>query len=156
MKKRITFLLLLVLISTIIAFIFVYYSQVEIVVPRNSFYLTINNIKIDLSIADTPLKQTQGLSYQKNLEKNVGMLFIFPDKRVRNFWMKNMNFSLDIIWIDDNKIVKIDTNLLPEGEQPKNSYSSILPIDHVLEVNAGFCKSNKIYVGDTVQYYLQK
>ncbi|MCX6796303.1 MAG: DUF192 domain-containing protein, partial [Candidatus Falkowbacteria bacterium] len=96
----------------------------------------------------------RGLSYQKTLGENGGMLFIFPDYQVRSFWMKDMNFPLDIIWIKDDKIVKISANLAPEGNQPKNIYSSDEPVNYVLEVNAGFCGKNKIKIGEQIQYFL--
>jgi uncharacterized protein len=157
MRKRIT-IFLIVLVVLLFCAILVAHSisgKKEQLTFANQ-YLIINNTKINLSIADTPAKQIQGLSNQQSLDKNAGMLFIFPDKQIRNFWMKDMNFPLDIIWIADDKIEKIDSDLPAEGDQPKKMYSSVLPIDRVLEVNAGFCKKNKIYVSNTVQYFLQK
>ena len=117
-------------------------------------YLIINNTKISLIVADTPAERTQGLSYQKKLDKNAGMLFIFPKKQILSFWMKDMNFPLDVIWIDDDKIIKIDKNLPPEGEKPEKNYSSGALTNYVLEVNAGFCDENNIKVGDKVKYIL--
>ncbi len=93
----------------------------------------------------------QGLSDRPSLKEGSGMLFVFPDKQVRWFWMKNMHFPLDIIWIKDDQVVHISRNLPPEGEKPKNTYSSLLPVNYVLEINAG--EGSKIKVGDTVNYY---
>ena len=114
----------------------------------------INNHQIKLMIADEYTERVHGLSDKKLLEKNSGMLFIFPKKQIQNFWMKNMHFPIDIIWIADNKIVNISKNLQPEGEFPKKSYSSNLPVNYVLEVNAGYFDELKMKIGDEVNFSL--
>jgi len=149
--KKIFFSLLLIFVIIFCA-VFFLVKEKQKILPGP--YLTINNTKINLAIADTPAEQAQGLSHQKELDKNTGMLFVFLKKQVLSFWMKDMNFPLDIIWINDNKIVKIDKNLPPEGEKPKKIYSSEALIDHVLEVGAGYCDEKNIKVGDEVKYFL--
>ena len=94
----------------------------------------------------------RGLSDVKILDKDSGMLFVFPTKEVRTFWMKDMNFPLDIIWITDNKIIGIEKNLQPEGSHPLRSYQSPSAVNYVLEVNAGFCEKEKIKIGDMLRY----
>ena len=117
-------------------------------------HVIINNHTIEVEIADELNEWQQGLSDREILAENKGMLFVFPDKQVRYFWMKNMNFALDIIWLDDKKIIKIDENTQPEGEKPTRKYSSMIPINYVMEVNAGWCEKNKIKVGDEVEFNL--
>ncbi len=109
----------------------------------------INDIIIPVELADTLEKHIQGLSDKEELID--GMLFLFDERQIRSFWMKNMHFPIDIIWIDDEKIVNISKNLPPEGENPKKTYSSIYPVYYVLEVNAGFCEQNNISIGDRVK-----
>jgi uncharacterized membrane protein (UPF0127 family) len=116
----------------------------------NQKYVEINGVKIFVEIADEPGEQIQGLSDRENLCADCGLLFIFPEKKVRNFWMKNMHFPIDIIWISDNKILNISHNLPPEGEHPANTYSSAEPVDYVLEVNAGWTEKRGVGVGDKV------
>jgi len=82
------------------------------------------------------------------------MLFVFKDKRERTFVMRNMNFPLDIIWIKDDKIIKIDKNLPPEGAKPKKLYNSDKPVNYVLEVNAGFTDKYGIEISNEVEYNL--
>jgi hypothetical protein len=94
---------------------------------------TINIIKV----AKTPAEQSQGLSNHAPLMENEGMLFEFKDKQIRQFWMKDMLFPLDIIWINDSRIINISKNLPPEGPNPTKIYSSMTPADTVLEINAG-------------------
>ena len=111
----------------------------------------IDNHKLTVDIADEPQEQAQGLSGRENLKENEGMLFIFliPDKY--GFWMKDMKFSLDLIWMDKNlAIVDITKNLSPETFPAVFSSSS--PVKYVLEVNAGWSDRNKIKTGDTVVF----
>ncbi len=110
----------------------------------------INDKIIEVEIAGTAETHYRGLSNRKNLCENCGMLFVFPDKKERTFVMRNMNFPLDIIWIDDDKIVKIDKNLPPEGKNPANNYNSGAPVNYVLEVNGGFADKNNIKTGNKI------
>ncbi len=103
-----------------------------------------------LEIADLPEQQIQGLSDRPYLPENQGMLFIFPEKEIQTFWMYRMRFPLDILWIDDGKVVKIDKNIPPEGDQPQNRYASDRPVNRVLEINAGLADKYHIKEGDTV------
>jgi len=151
MKKKLNIFLFIFII--LILFCVVFFIAKQQKNPRP--YLTINNTKVNLIIADTPAKQVQGLSYQKDLGRDEGMLFIFSQKQNLTFWMKDMNFPLDIIWINDNKIIKIDKNLSPEGESPTRAYNSKIPVNYVLEVNAGYSDAHNIKVGDEVKYFLK-
>ncbi len=101
--------------------------------------LILNNKKLYLEIADTKEKRTLGLSNRdpfvntENLIK--GMLFIFEKESFYGFWMKDMRFAIDIIWINkDKKIVAIDKNINQE------TYPQVFfppePILYVIEVNA--------------------
>jgi hypothetical protein len=90
-----------------------------------------------LEVATTSAKQYLGLSKRPSLCNDCGMLFAFSSSREREFVMRDMAFPLDIIFISDNKIVKIYENLSPEGSSPVNYYGSTQPINYVLELNAG-------------------
>lgn len=116
--------------------------------------VTINNKIIKVEIADTIETQFRGLSNKEELCADCGMLFVLPDKKVRTFVMRDMNFPLDFIWIDDDKIVKIDKDAKPEGSNPVIRYLSDVPVNYVLEVNAGFCNKNGVNVGDAVEFDL--
>ena len=77
-----------------------------------------------------------GLSYRKFLPSDQGMLFIFPESGSYGFWMKDMNFSLDMVWLDqDKKVVGIVTNATPESYPDVFMPPSL--IKYVLELNAG-------------------
>lgn len=122
--------------------------------PRDKTSLVIGGHKIIVEIADTDEKRYQGLSNRENLCPDCGMLFVWPEKAERAFVMRDMKIKLDIIWINNGKVVKIDENLAPEGSLPINLYKSPGPVDYVLEVNAGFTKKNNIKVNDPVKINL--
>lgn len=107
----------------------------------------IKNIKLTVDIADEPYEQTRGLSGRKYIAKDEGMIFIFTRSLIPAFWMKDMKFALDIIWIDSkNTIVGIEKNVLPETF-PK-TFAPPSPVKYVLEVNSGWSDKNKIRQGD--------
>ena len=111
--------------------------------------LKIGEKRIQVELAQSGLAQMKGLSDRVTLEKDWGMLFQFPDATVRTMWMKDMNFGLDVIWIREGTIVKIDENVYPKGlGQP--IVSSAENTDSFLEVNAGFVKTHQIKVNDKV------
>jgi len=118
---------------------------------QNLTALKINNVDIEIEIAKTPSEKEKGLSGREKLEENSGMLFIFNRPDFYSFWMKDMQFSIDIIWIDENlKIVDISQNLSPQTF-PQN-FKPATPSQYVLEVNAGFCRQHQIKVGDKVNF----
>ena len=147
MKKFYFFIIVILLLSGC--------AQKENNLEKNKT-VKINGHEITVEIADTPESQFQGLSGRKILCADCGMLFVFSDKKERTFVMRNMNFPLDIIFIDGVQIVKIDKNLPPEGAVPKNFYSSGVQVDFVLEVNGGLAGKNDIKVGDKVYYSQNK
>lgn len=117
--------------------------------------ISIGEKVINTEVADTKDKRTLGLSGRESLPENNGMVFVFDTKDVNTgFWMKDMKIALDIIWINDNKIVKIDKNV-PFPASGTNDerlpvYTAGQPIDYVLEVNSGYSDKNGIKVGDSV------
>ena len=107
--------------------------------------------KINVQIAKTNQDQITGLSGHWVLNSNQGMLFAFGSYTSPSFWMKDMNFPLDIIWIKDNMIAGLDKNLKPEGSKPTKTYQPNDFINYVLEVPAGFADKNSLKIGDKVQ-----
>jgi uncharacterized membrane protein (UPF0127 family) len=102
-----------------------------------------------LEIADTSEKQRKGLSGRDFLAENQGMLFkfIYPSRYI--FTTKEMKFPIDIIWLLDNKIV----DLTPDAglEQNENTeYFPRLPVNRVIEVNAGVISKESLKIGDMI------
>lgn len=123
-------------------------SSVQKAFDKGSVKVAGHEIKVE--IADTEKKRSGGLGGKKSLSKDAGMLFIFEIPAKYSFWMKDMRFPLDIIWVDENKkIIAISENIFPDTYP--TSFSSSDPVKYVLEVNAGWVKKNRIKVGDFIE-----
>lgn len=113
----------------------------------------INNIKIDIEVAKTNEERSRGLSNRTNLPEDSGMVFIFDKDTRPTFWMKDTKIPLDLIWINDNKIVGIDKNVQPEpnvSDAKLKRYPSPSAIDYVLEVNGGVSDKKGFKVGQMI------
>lgn len=101
--------------------------------------------KIKVEIAKTESERARGLMFRASLAENQGMWFDFPDDKVRVFWMKNVRFPIDIIFIDkDFFIRKIWNSAPPCYAVPCPRYFSGSKVRYALEAPAGFCESNGI------------
>lgn len=120
--------------------------------------VTINKHTFQVELAQTEAQRVLGLSGRKTLGANNGMLFTFPTSDYPAFWMKNMNFPLDIIFINNDTIVTIKNNIqpAPKGALNQNipTVTSTAPANKVLELNAGTAKKNGFKVGDKVTFSL--
>lgn len=114
--------------------------------------LRVGNTTVRAEIAQSIGQHERGLSGRARLGENEGMLFVFGIADRYPFWMKEMRFPLDIIWIASGKVVDITRNLPAprDGEAPASAFPST-PADQVLEVNAGFSERYGVKVGDGVK-----
>lgn len=104
----------------------------------------------DIEIAETEYETQTGLMYRPSMEEKQGMLFIFPNVSVRSFYMKNTEFPLDIIYIDENqKIVSFQKNAKPYDE---TSLPSEGAAKYVLELNGGLSDRLNLQVGDSIAF----
>lgn len=105
-------------------------------------------------VANTLQHQIEGLSNKKDMGAYGGMLFVFSDSGQHAMVMRDMNFPLDIIWLNGNKIVEIAPNLQPEPgrtDAQLTPFFSSQPSNMVLELPAGFMERTGIKIGDTVE-----
>ncbi|MDA1338226.1 MAG: DUF192 domain-containing protein [bacterium] len=121
--------------------------------------IEINGVNIKIELADTKEKQEVGLMNRTELCENCGMLFIFDEEGIYNFWNMNTYIPLDAIYIaEDKKIVEIKS--LPKYIcHLVETKETCLPVSinptknakYVLEVNAGFTKTHNIKVGNLIK-----
>jgi len=103
-------------------------------------------------VAKTDYERIKGLSNKANLPKNEGLLFIFNEEGFHGIWMKDMNFPIDIAWLNkDKRIIYIKENIEPDTfptvfSPEKNIFNE--KSLYVLEVNAGFFSEKNINVGE--------
>ena len=113
----------------------------------------LREVCVQAEVADSPIKRQRGLMFHRPLGDNEGMLFVFEREDLHAFWMKNMHFPLDIIWINSNKrVVDIKTNLAPCRLGPCPNIIPRATAKYVLEVRSGFVIRNNIKVGDQVSF----
>lgn len=104
----------------------------------------------DIEIAETEYETLTGLMYRKSMKKDRGMLFIQPEEAEQNFYMKNTEIPLDIIYINSGmKVVSFQKNARPLDE---SSLPSNAPAKYVLEINAGLSEQLGLQVGDSISF----
>jgi hypothetical protein len=125
-------------------------SAIAVKLSEISTSVEIRGVIIPVEIATGTAIQ-KGLSGRASLNSESGMLFVFSKPDIYRFWMPNMNFPLDIIWINRGKVVDITKNALNNFD-PANPrfYTPSTPARYVLEVNAGFTEKKHIKTGDMV------
>lgn len=111
--------------------------------------IEINEKKFKVEIAESEKKKYLGLGDRNNLCSSCGMLFVFKEGGKHQFWMRGMNFPLDIIWISGNKIVYIAKNI---SKDHKGTITPFGEADKVLEINAGLCEKYGIEEGDEIKF----
>ena len=148
LRNKISLSIIIILVLLVIIFLAIF-NQAKI--SANPIAnLRINNQIIKAELVSSPLKEYIGLSKRNYLCPNCGMLFVFQDIDEREFVMRDMNFPLDIIFINNGKIINIAENLKPEGDKTENIYKSAGVATQVLEVNGNYCQKYNIKTGDLV------
>lgn len=110
---------------------------------------------ITAELAVTDEERQRGLMYREKINADQGMLFIFEEESIQSFWMKNMNFSIDIIWLDrEKRIIHIEHRVPPCPEEPCPTYSSRIPAMYILEIKAGSADKNKLKLYDRLEFIL--
>jgi uncharacterized protein len=105
---------------------------------------------VNVEVANTPAARELGLMYRKHLDKDAGMIFVFPAPDRLSFWMKNTEIPLDMIFADGaGKIVGIVENAEPFSEKPLGVGGDSL---YVLEVNGGFAQRHRVTPGDRLKF----
>ena len=111
--------------------------------------IMIDDIPLEVQIADSEPRRVRGLMFQDQLPLDQGMIFVFDDPGLYSLWMLNMQFSLDMIWFDqDGNVVHIEKDVPPcKTVLELTTCQSIVPDGealYVLEVTAGFIEQNNI------------
>lgn len=117
--------------------------------PPVYFDLVAGGTKVQAEYANTLRKQLRGLSGRASLGQDAGMFYSFQKPDFYTFWMRDMKFPIDIIWIgSDSRIVDITKNISPNSF-PK-TFTSQDKAQYVVEVNAGYADAHGITIGATV------
>lgn len=115
--------------------------------------IQIGSQEISVEIAKSISEISKGLGQRDTLGSD-GMLFVMPLRIIPSFWMKDMHFDLDFVWIDSNTVIDLTENVSAQRGDPDSMlriYSPKSPATHVLEMKAGEVQKRGIKVGDAVQ-----
>lgn len=117
--------------------------------PTKDISIAGNTVRVE--IANTEASREQGLSGRTGLAPNTGMLFVFPYASIWGMWMKDMQFSLDMLWVGpDGTIVELKKDLAPDTYP--ESFASTEPALYVIELPAGYISAHNLMKGETVQF----
>ncbi len=150
MRKKYFLILLFFILLTGVS----YFLKIHFFSESKTAFLGEGNLVLEYAL--TSQQKVQGLSDRKSLCANCGLLFVFDSLGIYPFWMKAMYFDIDIIWLRDNQVAEITYGakapLKQDFNQPKEIFQSQIPINGVLEVNAGWVEKNQVKIGDVLKY----
>ncbi len=121
-------------------------------VPTHVKEIRTGSTTVSVRIADTPALRERGLSGTQPLSGNDGMLFIFPVDDFHSFWMKDMLYPIDMIWLDAQKrVVHVAADAQPAG-YPSEVFRPSTRARYVLEVNAGWASDHGVVIGSQFEW----
>jgi len=153
MKRILTVALLLTAIAFLISLVYKPLSIPSLIEEENgsrarTVVLAERTVFVD--IADTPEKRSVGLSGHKELAPDEGMLFVFPEDGMHAFWMKDMSFSIDILWLSRGGLI-VDMQQKVAPETYPAAYVPRKEARYVLELPSGWVERYTVELGDAVQ-----
>lgn len=147
MIKYLVFILAVLIIVLVAGLIFLIKGKPDYEILR----IGINGKFFEAEVADTAVKRAKGLSGRKTLEEDKAMFFVFSKPGRYNFWMIDMHFPLDIVWINGSRVVDISKNVpSPKSGESPAIVSPAEKADQVLEIRAGSAEKFNIKIGDEV------
>ena len=117
--------------------------------------LTVGGVPLTVELAYLPAERSLGLGYRKGLAPDTGMLFLFAGPAQRSFWMRGMQFCIDIVWIENGVIQGAAESVCPEppgtADRDLPSYISPVPVSYVLEIPPGWLATHGLGPGTPVE-----
>jgi uncharacterized membrane protein (UPF0127 family) len=129
----------------------------DTLVPDQAQVVRVDEVEFPVDLALTPEERAQGLSGRASLNAGTGMLFVYDEANRYVFWMKEMEFPLDMVWIGaECQVVDISENVpFPDPNTPLVDlprYSPDTPARYVLEINGGESAALGLAPGDPVKF----
>jgi len=110
--------------------------------------LAIGHYRYRLQVVSNSAARAKGLGGRTSLPANQGMLFVYPQQQTLCFWMKDMRFSVDMIWTDaQQQVTHIAADIAPQT-YPKQFCA---PGEYVIELRAGQVQANGLSTGQYLQ-----
>lgn len=148
-SRRLGLVALCAAIVALVVFAFLWHTPQQSPVTPSASQPTvvIDGQTINVELEETPADQELGLGGRTGLADHAGMLFIFPSDAQHMFWMKDMQFSIDMIWFsDDGTVLYVQPNVAPDTYP--EAFGPTENSRYVLELPANFAQAYDIKVGD--------
>ncbi len=121
-------------------------------IVRSTFIILMPKGALEVEVANTMASREQGLSGREKMKDSEGFLYVFDKPGRYGFWMKDMTFPLDIIWINESGlVVDIERDVTPESYLKKKTFINQSEATYVLEINAGMAQKFGLYLGSKVK-----
>jgi len=112
-------------------------------------------IKAELAV--DAAERARGVMFRDRMDEDQGMLFVFDREELSSFWMLNVKFPIDILWLDkDRRVVNIEAGVPPCPKEPCPSYPTSKPALYVLELKNGAAAAHKIKLYDRLEFILPR
>jgi len=171
MSRNIIILLAVISLALLTGFFFNYLNKkelkpvvassipniLEVKIPERKW--KIKNIQIgsknyEIYITESRENQTTGLAAFEEIKENQGMIFEFPEEDYHAFWMKNMKFDIDMIFLDqNNQVIQIFENVQKSSYKSDTDFQTYMPklkSKFVIEIKSGETKKNGLRTGDVI------
>ena len=147
------FFFLILGLVIILGSIFLFFER-PLVKENRIEIIKINDVSVKVEVVKTPETRAQGLSDRKILPDGTGMLFVFDEPAQYGFWMKDMNFAIDIVWIDERlRVIGIEKRVSPDTFP--QIFHPNQAVKYVLELPAGFTENRGIDIDQVIFFDLQ-
>lgn len=124
-----------------------YWSQLPTVSETTT--ITLPSATLQVEVVDTPAERERGLSGHRPLSSGEGMLFVFESDGLWGIWMKDMQFNIDIVWLNaEGRVVTVEGNVSPDS-YPR-VFTPAAPARYVLELPANAAEAYDLVVGAKV------
>ena len=157
MNKLISLIFLTILGGIIIYFGYVFVYKIN--VPDNKVKITLNKKEYNLDIARTDEERSRGLAKFESIKDDEGMLFIFDSPGRYSFFMKDMKFNIDIIFLDVNKkVVDMYKNVKFQDYKNPYDYETYKPnfnSKYTIELKDGEIENSGLKIGDYVDFSIK-
>jgi hypothetical protein len=143
---------MLALIGLLIGASLMWLAYVELQARASMYRMVyVDGTAVHVTIADSPQEREQGLSGRAQLPPDEGLLFVFGEPGIYSFWMKDMLFSIDILWFsEERELIHIEEKVRPDSYPTQ--YAPEADSLYVLEVPAGFVEEYEINIGDQLTF----
>ena len=121
----------------------------QIGVPKRSVVVQVGDLVVRAEVARTVDEQVRGLAGHASLGPTDGMLFPYDPPAEPTFWMRGVDFPIDLIWIREERVTGVEEDMPADGGVRR--YRAPSAVDAVLEVQSGFVREHGILLGDTVK-----